>query len=277
MANSQLSYEELRALVLEYLKKSKETQILNILWGVDALALQKGFYSTSPTYYSSTSGEHKIPKEDREDVRLIINEFLIEGILSWGINESNPNPPFLKVTRYGEECLKYNQPQPYDPEGYLKYLKTEIPNLDNTIYVYMAESLNAYLKGLMLSSTVMLGCASEKAFLLLKENFLLSISDDIKRKSIENKMSWGIKKQFEEFRIHLKQIKSNLPKDMSDDLDIQLDGVFNFIRNCRNDVGHPSGRNIEKSLAFNNLRLFVPYCKRIYELIEYFKDNPTTI
>ena len=273
------SYEELRAITLDVLKDTKQTQTLSILHDVEQLALKRGFYKDQPTYSFGGSDDHKMPVNERENVRLIINEFLIEGILSWGINEHNPNPPFLKVTRYGEECLKHGMPQPYDPDGYLKYLKSEIPTLDDIIFTYMAESLNAYLKGLPFSSTVMLGCASEKAFLILSDSFINSISDPAKKQTIENniKGKFSVKRQFDEFRKYFTQIKPQLPRSISDDIEIQLDGVFNFIRNCRNDVGHPTGRAIDKSLAFNNLRLFVPYCKKIYEVIDFFNSNKITI
>ena len=280
MSNDTPSYEELRSMTLEVLKGSKETQIINLLNAVENLAINKGFYANrKPWYYGGLSSEHKMDIQDRESVRLIINEFLIEGILSWGINEQNPNPPFPKVTKYGEKCLQHGIPQPYDPDGYLNYLKSEIPLVDDVIFIYMAESLNSYLKGLLLSSTVMLGCASEKAFLLLVDSFINSISDPERKQNIENniKRNQSVKKQFDEFRKYFSQTKPQLPKKISDDIEVQLDGVFNFIRNCRNDVGHPTGRSIDRSLAFNNLRLFIPYCKRIYELIEFFDSKKISI
>ena len=60
---------------------------------------------------------------------------------------------------------------------------------------------------------------------------------------------------------------------VADDLDIQLDGVFNLIRNTRNDAGHPTSTNIDRRLAYANLQLFIPYCSRIYNLIAYFNNN----
>jgi len=39
-----MDYEELRPLVLESLKNSAETQIINLLNDVERIALQKGYY-----------------------------------------------------------------------------------------------------------------------------------------------------------------------------------------------------------------------------------------
>ena len=214
-----------------------------------------------------------MPKEDREKIREIINDLVVEGLIGWGINEHNPGPPFLKVTRYGEEYLMKGLPQPYDPDGYLNCVKSQIQNIDDVVIMYLSESLNAFLKGLMLSSTVMLGGASEKAFLLLLDSFSNSIDDLNRKTTFENKLRGPIKKKFDALRSEIELIQGKLPKKLTDDLDIQLDGVFNLIRTTRNDVGHPTGRVIDRRLAFANLQLFPPYCKRIYELIDWFSKN----
>lgn len=267
-----MDYEEIRPIVLDALKEEPETQVINILDRTERLAINKGFFKDAQTWYYGVT-PHKMPRDDREKTREIINDLVIEGILGWGNDERNSGPPFLKVTAYGRECLSHADPQPYDPDGYLKYLKSEILNLDDTITMYIAESLMAYLRGLTLSSTVMLGGASEKAFLLLLESFTNAISDTTKKVQFENNTKGPVKKKFDEFRKTIIQIRKTLPRSLSDDLEIQLDGIFNFIRTCRNDVGHPTGRKIDRNLAYANLRLFVPYCKRTYELIDYFKNN----
>ncbi len=271
-----MDYEELRPLVFEALKNSEETQVINLLNAVEDLAVKKGYYQNFPIWgYGSQITEHKMPREDREKVREIINDLVIEGILGWGINEHNSGPPFLKVTGYGKECINQENPQPYDPEGYLQYLRSEITSLDDIILMYITEALHGYLRGLFLSSTVMLGGASEKAFLLLFEAYTNALSDDKKKKEFTDKLNLQIKQKIYLLRQEFDFLKERkyFPKNLSDDMEIQLDGIYNFIRTCRNDVGHPSGRKIDRGLAYANLRLFVPYCKRIYNLIDHFNKN----
>ena len=270
-----MDYEELRPLVLESLKNSGN-QVVVIMNDVERIAVNKGYYQNFPEWqYGGQSTKHQMPKEDREKVREIINDFVIEGILGWGIDELNPGPPFLKVTRYGKKCIDKQSPQPYDPDGYLEYLKSEIPDIDDIILMYISESLHAYLRGLMLSSTVMLGGASEKAFLLLFESYTNALLNPEKKKKFTARLTAPIKRKIDMLRQEFEILKKDnqIPKELADDLEIQLDGICNFIRNCRNDVGHPSGRKIDRSLAYANLRLFVPYCRRIYDLIEYFSNG----
>lgn len=269
--------EELRPLVLQALKSKPETQIIAVINQTETIARAKGFYkNVRPYMYSPGGPEHYMPKEDKEKVRQIIWDLILQRVLTPGVSELNPNLPFIRVTDYGKECLESMEMLPHDPDGYLEYLREEIPQIDDTIIVYVTEGLQTFLSGNLLASTVMLGGASEKAVLLLIEAYVNAISDQNEKRRFQQSIErFGILRKFKEFRKRLDSIRKNIPRPISDDLDIQLDGIFNLIRNCRNDVGHPTGRKIDRRLAFSNLQLFILYCQRIYELIKHF--NQTSI
>lgn len=276
---SLLDYEELRPLVLEAIKQragSGSLHLLDIINTTDSVARSKGFYANvQPWRYLGITTEHYMPKEDREKVRQIVWEFILQGILAIGLNESNPNFPFVSITEYGREVLESGQTLPYDPDGYLRKLKTEIPNLDPLIEMYLSESLQAYLKGLMFSSAVMLGVASEKAFLVLLEAFTNALTNKTKKRKFQNlQNSIRTKKKFDQLKKEIMAVRQTLPQELSEDLESQLDGIFNLIRVTRNDAGHPTGRRIERGVAYTHLQLFIFYCKRIYGLIDYFNNHP---
>lgn len=272
-----MDYEELRPLVLEALKQKMETQIIDLMNDTERVALSKGFYAgAQPWRNSGQVTEHRMPQEDREKVRQLIMDLMIEGILSPGIDELNPSLPFLKVTRYGKMVLDAGHPIAYDPDGYLTYLKTKVPNVDPVILTYVTESLQTFIRGNILASAVMLGVASEKAMLLLIGAYLAAISNPEKKKALEKKFekAFSILRKFELLRKEFEPIKKDLRANVAEDLDIQLEGVFNLIRNIRNDAGHPTGVTIDRRQAYANLQLFIPYCKKIYDLITYFQRNP---
>ncbi len=228
--------------------------------------------------YPGQATTHRMPREDREKVREIIMNLMIEGIFSPGMNEANPNLPFLKVTRHGKEVLEAGQPIPYDPDGYIAHLKREVPSVDSVILTYVTESLQCFIRGNILASATMLGVASEKAVLLLIDAYVAAISDPARKQALEEKFekAFSILRKFELLRREFEPVKRDLRTNVADDLDIQLDGVFNLIRNTRNDAGHPTGNKIERRQAYANLQLFIPYCKTIYNLISYLKCNPMT-
>jgi hypothetical protein len=142
------------------------------------------------------------------------------------------------------------------------------------IKLYVNEALHTFLKGNMLASTVMLGGASEKAILLLIDSFSAAIKEPTERAEFDNEMKTHmIGRKFEALRKRLERTKSMLPRELAYGLDLRLSGVFEVIRTCRNDVGHPTGRKVDRREAFTNLQLFRPFCKFVYELIEYFNKN----
>jgi len=178
-------------------------------------------------------------RQNAARVQSIVWDLIIEGIIRPGLNDGmNDDLPFFHVTEFGANVLANGPQSPYDPDGYLKRLQSDIPKLDSVIVLYLNEALHTFRIGCLLSSTVTLGCASEKAFLLLVEAYATALpqtQQDKFRKETENRM---IKRQFEEFSKRLEShLKPKLPGDLKDDLDVTLSGVFAMMRNMRNDAG----------------------------------------
>src|SRR5205807_10599710 len=133
--------------------------------------------------------------------------------------------PFFHVTEMGERRLKDGAVTPYDPDGYIKRLQRSIPALDSVILTYLNESLHTFRISCLLSSTIALGCASEKAFLLLVKAYGDALSGKSQTSFRQNTEGRLIKRQFDEFS---KQLQSNLgaklPGDVEADLDVTLNG-----------------------------------------------------
>ena len=274
-----MDYEELRPLVLQAIKQILQgdaiLQLVNVINVTDQIACERGLVEVTQPWGTRGSGLCRMPQEDREKVRQIVWELILQGVLTIGLNESNPDFPFLSLTEHGNKVLESGETGlPYDPDGYLRKLKTEIPNIDPIIEMYVTESLQAYLKGLMFSSAIALGVASEKAFLLLLETFTNAILDSTTKRRFQRLQdTFRTKHKFDQLRAKLMSIRHTLPRELSEDLESQFDGIFNLIRVTRNDAGHPTGRKIERDDAFVNLRLFIVYCKKIYGLIDYFGSH----
>jgi hypothetical protein len=75
------------------------------------------------------------------------------------------------------------------------------------------------------------------------------------------------------FRRYFDPVRAKLPGHLVDDLDGQMDGVLNLIRNYRNDAVHPTKTKIERMAAFRNLVLFGPYSQRIEQLGDWLESN----
>lgn len=265
-----LTYDELKSVVIDKIKDSKSFQFVTVVSTV------ANFINTSGIGYekqSNTTYESKLNQSDEGLIREIMWDLIIQRILTLG-DYHNHTWPFLTVTEYGQKVLKSTEPIPHDPSKYIERVKKEIPHLDNVILIYLSESINTYNINQLLSSTIALGCASEKGILLLVDTYQKTFnkiegSDRFEQK-IKNRL---IKIKFEEFQKDFKRIVGLLPKELTDNYENILLGVFEMFRNQRNHSGHPIGHKVDKEMLFANLQVFIPYCKRIYELIAYFQIN----
>jgi hypothetical protein len=184
----------------------------------------------------------------------------------------------VAVTDFGAEVLKEQRWSPYDPDGYLGELRRQAPTLALLCQMYAEEALHCFRSGCYLAAVVMLGAASEGIVIELFRRFVAALKAGgvSEAPSVEGKIEkeQSVYRKYEVFRKHFDSlVRPKLPSELGDDLNLQFDGVFNLIRHYRNDAGHPTGARIEQSSAFTGLRLFVPYCKRVDDLINWLEKN----
>lgn len=165
-----------------------------------------------------------------------------------------------------------------EPENYVNRLKGEINNIDSITISYIEESIKAYKEDLLLSSTVTLGCASENSILELVDSVCKFINDPKLIQDFEKE--WGIKSKYEKLKNEYKnrkvktQIESELKKlgqSLSDDekslfIDFEtiLDNLFNIYRISRNEVGHPTGKGLDKDILKAYIASFKRYATTIF-------------
>ena len=270
-----LKLEEMRGLLMQAMRQTGWNQVAELEIAVGNLKAkmqgvvqqQRGFVSDGRGYLER--GEATLINE-------LIWTFIVQGILVPGTNDSNQGWPFLRLTDYGERCVREQQILPHDPDGYLRDFFGAVPSADPVILEYLSEALQCYLRDLNRAASVMLGAASEKAVLLLIESYIGAVADTSRRAQVAGQVekASSIFRKYEVFEKGFVQIKANLPKQFTDNVDSLLRGVFDLIRNSRNEAGHPaSGIAVSRDTNYSHLRLFVPYCKQIYDLIGWFTTN----
>lgn len=241
-----------------------------ICWAVIELAINKNLIKNPAHGLFGCS--IKIAKSSHKLVASVLWELVIQGILF----VESPSSSTYNITEYGLKVLAAEKPIPHDPEGYLAYLKKEVPNIDDVVFTYISESVNAYDHRLYLSATTAIGCASEKAFLLLIEADIGFLPTKKEQDAFRNRTNGRfVKVQFEEFRKSFGGQRGRVDKELLDGIEIDLDGIFEMLRQNRNSTGHPTGKTIKRERVFTSLQVFVTYCKRIYALINFFQSNTT--
>src|SRR5437899_1210157 len=60
-------------------------------------------------------------QENAEALLTQWSELLRTGIVAWGLNLSNPDPPFFHLTERGRQALASLTRDPSNPDGYLRH------------------------------------------------------------------------------------------------------------------------------------------------------------
>jgi hypothetical protein len=170
--------------------------------------------------------------------------------------------------------LKEGKIIPHDPDRYLEDFKIKIPIVSPLILMYLTESVQCFLRNNLVASSVMLGVASEAAFDILFDavkNALTNNKRTQRFSKLENSIS--TKQKFDAVRNEIIRIKKQLLCDVAENIETEIDGIFTLIRRQRNDSGHPTGKTIGRDEMFAYLRLFVPYCSHIYEVVNWLHGN----
>lgn len=203
-------------------------------------------------------------------------QYLTNGVLAPGSDINNLDLPFLHLTKYGRDIIKGITP--YSEDLFIQKIES-VSNqfLDDISKMYLRESLKSFYCQCYLGGMVLLGGFSEKVFLNFLDIFLTCIHDSTKKATFENKINNKfIATKFNEFLKFIEPIKTNLPNDLRHQLDLWLNNYFNYVRNIRNKVGHPTGREISKEELYAMFLTFPTYLENLDKLSDYFQRNPIT-
>lgn len=271
-----VSYEQIRSLVVESLGVFSTGQITSLHPYIARLAIERGIVpdsANSRNFFGPS--QHELSPKHKTWIEDIMWDLIIEGVIRPGLGDTiNNGWPWYHVSEYGKTVLGNNPPQPYDPDSYLARVKA-ISDIDDIILSYLEESLKAFRIHCLLSSMITLGCASEKAILLLIDACHTSLKNPTDKADFTKKIDTiSIKRKHDEFQNILKtKILLTLPYDIKENLDNYLTGLFSIIRAHRNDAGHPSGKVIQREHLYSYLVVFPTYLEKVYTLMDWLSRN----
>lgn len=203
-------------------------------------------------------------------------EYITNGVLAPGSDSTNMDLPFLHLTKYGRDIIQGITP--YSEHSYIQKIESVCnPLLDDISKMYLRETLKSLYRQCYLGGMILLGGFSEKVFLNFLDLFLNCIHNSTKKASFESKINNKfLATKFNEFLKFLNPLKANLPRDLRHQLNLWLNNFFNYVRNVRNKVGHPTGREISKEELYAMLLTFPRYLEALNKLADYFQKNPIT-
>jgi hypothetical protein len=278
------TYEILTALALELLLEKGSDgsgEYSELVERVANRTVGLGLLIPDPGRASQYKAFDRLSHQDRyfveETVRQALWTFLIQGILVFGSNANNQQWPRYRLTPHGELVFKAGRPQPYDPDGFIAEFRRVNPAAHLVIVEYLEEAVRAFNHRCYRSAAVMTGCVSEKAILLLADQFELAIKSQADRKTFQESYRWTIQSRYRALKAGLDNMVSLklLPRgQFSDIVSGELPSAFEIIRRARNAAGHPEmPQQSDPDSIFLTLRICTHYVRALTDLETYFATN----
>jgi hypothetical protein len=160
------------------------------------------------------------------------------GLLAWGLNLSNPNPPFFHLTERGRQALASLARDPSNPAGYLRHLAS-VASIDPIAMSYLAEGLDCYVDGLFKASAVMVGCAAESVILCLRDLAAQKLTA-LGKAIPANLNDWRIKTVSDALHGFFDEYSGTFSRELREPFEAYWAAFAQQIRAARNDAGHPT-------------------------------------
>ena len=268
------SYEEIRSVAIEILSDKVKTQYGANNFDNFKLSISEIFQKRSPLKNSMKIEGRISPLSNNDELLFqeVFWDLFRQGIITLGMDRANSNFPWFRVSSFGERVLENQNPYFFhDVSTYETVIKQNIPDIDEVTFLYLKEAMQAFMSGCLLSSSVMLGVAAEHSFEKLLEIIAGSSKYESVFRSVNKERS--ILPKLNKFKQILDQHIGEVTPEIREDLDTNFSGIIAIIRNFRNESGHPSGKIISREQCYILLQLFIPYCKKIYQLKDFFEKQ----
>lgn len=265
-----LSYEEIRGIVVGILLHEIRSEYEPSQWEHLRLAVHHEFLRRAG-YHGHTS---QAPRNSGNDelVRDVFWDLFRQGAITLGMDNANTQWPFFRLSYSGKAILQSGEPWRFhDASSYLVNVTREVPDISEVAKNYLSEAIANYYSDCLLSSTVMLGVASEAEFLRLLK--AASVNPRYSAKFGKATKERQVSGQIKEFLKAFEAIRGDFPTKSIEDLDTKFSAIQSILRVARNEAGHPSAIRPDRENVYVNLRLFIPFAKQAAILRHDFESS----
>jgi hypothetical protein len=258
----QHTYEEIRAVVVDILlqREAVTNQPVN-QW----VALISGVSEVFARREGERTVGHMPPQLHPHDAELVRDAFwdlFRQGLITLGLNDSNPEWPWFRLSHFGQQTLQSHNPYRFhNTASFLVMIEKEVPDLSPEARVYLEEAVAAFYGDCLLASCVMLGVAAEAEFLRLIDIASRNAMHGSKFASVQR--ATFIRQKIIKFQSALAPLITALPQKAVEDIDTNFSAIQSVLRIARNDAGHPSAASPYREQVYVLLQLFVPFARQL--------------
>ena len=151
-----------------------------------------------------------------------------------------------------------------------------MPNADPTVLAYLTEALETFRKGNVVASTVMLGIAAERVFLLLCDSLHNALAD-VGEKAVFDKLlsRFPMKPKVDWVQNKIQPLQARAGSGIPENASIMLLSIYDMMRSQRNELGHPreTPPKVARQDAFVSLQVFSRYYQIAEEVRAYLSSK----
>jgi hypothetical protein len=266
---SEHSYEELRGTVVDILLRREKIRFephlyANLLSGVAEVLARRG--SSGQQIPLAGSSETRLHDRDSELVRDIFWDLFRQGFITLGKDDMSPAWPFFRLSRFGDQTLAVQSPYRFHDKGsFMTMVRNQVPDISPEAVVYLDEAVATFYSDSLLACCVMLGVAAEAEFLRLVDVAAKSATYGPVFAPVQG-ARW-VREKITKFQDCLRPLLKVLPKDATEDLEINFLPIQSVLRIARNEAGHPTGdTKLQREQVYVYLQLFVPFARQLMRL-----------
>ncbi len=197
-----------------------------------------GYFQSKPVLNETARRLGIQGRTDAEQVLLtLFGDLFLQGLLAWGHDVSNPDPPFLHLTERGRDSLKHFSRDPANPSGYLAELSRRAA-INPVAMSYLEEALRTFNAACWKATAVMVGAAAESLALEVRDVIKTRLTK-LKRTGTKDLDDWRIKRVLDAIQKELGPHKGTMGGELGTSFEAYWPAFTQAIRTVRNEAGHP--------------------------------------
>ncbi len=217
-----------------------------------------------------------------ESIYSLMWELVSEGIIRPGGACASLEFPDFALTEYGKRMIVNQSAHPHDIDRFLEQMRCGQP-IDQTIEAYLIESLHSFRQNRLVASAILMGVAAERMFLLITDSLLTALKDPNEQAKLKKLLDRQPMKPKQDW-VHAKLLKLDqdrriIPSGFPESTPLMFTGIYDLIRQQRNDLGHPRSvpPNMDRGQIEANLLLFSKYYRTATQLLSYLLSNKASL
>ncbi len=261
------SYEEIRGIAIDVLLNRQNGLFNEFLEDIGKILLTKHGAWPPPPSQTGIAYRGVAAHLHEDDTPLVLEVFwdlFRQGAITLGRDANQPGWPGYRLTRFGHQIAQHAPFRFHDTKAYVEMVKTYVPDISPEAVVYLEEAVAAFYADCLLGSCVMLGVAAEAEFLRLIEVAATGATHGTKFAPLSKPAF--IRHKITKFLGILKPIVHALPKDATEDLEINFQMIQSVLRIARNEAGHPTAGTPQREQVYVNLQLFAAFARQLMRL-----------